>query len=276
MSATKDILQGNPLRSPIHPALVHLPVALFPLALLLDLASWTFSGSTTGVVRAAYYSHLLGLGTAALAAPFGFADYASIRRDHPARKNATRHLLLNVAALVIFAGSAWLRRHAPDASPTPLLPLLGTAVGVAVLSYSGYLGGRIVYDDGIAVGRHRRRADLPADTVVVTGDERQLCVGEESALSGGRTLRTRVNGTVVTIACAGGKLHAFQEFCTHRFGPLSEGKIDGCEIMCPWHRSRFDLRTGKVTAGPAKEDLRTFHVEARDGKIWITAPKREK
>jgi nitrite reductase/ring-hydroxylating ferredoxin subunit len=81
-----------------------------------------------------------------------------------------------------------------------------------------------------------------------------------------------INGTVMVVARIDSRLHAMQEFCTHRYGPLSEAAIDGCELICPWHRSRFDVRNGKVTAGPAKIDLRTFKVESRDGKIWIEVP----
>jgi nitrite reductase/ring-hydroxylating ferredoxin subunit len=81
-----------------------------------------------------------------------------------------------------------------------------------------------------------------------------------------------VNGTTITIARIKGRVYAFQEFCTHRYGPLSEGAFEGNEVICPWHCSKFDVRTGKVTAGPAKVDLRTFGVEERDGKIWIEPP----
>jgi nitrite reductase/ring-hydroxylating ferredoxin subunit len=72
-----------------------------------------------------------------------------------------------------------------------------------------------------------------------------------------------------------GQAYAFQEFCTHRHGPLSEGAFEGTDVICPWHCSKFDVRTGKVTAGPAKIDLRTFRVEEREGKIWIEAPGKE-
>jgi nitrite reductase/ring-hydroxylating ferredoxin subunit len=65
------------------------------------------------------------------------------------------------------------------------------------------------------------------------------------------------------------ELFAFQEFCTHRFGPLSEGAFDGFNLQCPWHNSCFDVRTGKVTNGPAKVDLKTFKMETRDGKIGV-------
>jgi 3-phenylpropionate/trans-cinnamate dioxygenase ferredoxin subunit len=41
--------------------------------------------------------------------------------------------------------------------------------------------------------------------------------------------------------------HATQASCTHMFAPLVRGRIvDGCEIQCPFHRARFDVRTGEV------------------------------
>lgn len=41
--------------------------------------------------------------------------------------------------------------------------------------------------------------------------------------------------------------YATQASCTHLFAPLGKGKIvDGCKIQCPFHRARFDIRTGKV------------------------------
>jgi nitrite reductase/ring-hydroxylating ferredoxin subunit len=36
------------------------------------------------------------------------------------------------------------------------------------------------------------------------------------------------------------------------------------------------VRTGKITSGPAKMDLRTFRVETRDGRIWVERPRDPK
>ena len=77
----------------------------------------------------------------------------------------------------------------------------------------------------------------------------------------------------MTIAKIDNQLFGFQEFCTHRYGPLSEGCFDGFNIECPWHKSRFDVRTGKVTHGPAKIDLKTFRIEVREGKTSLEVPK---
>lgn len=41
--------------------------------------------------------------------------------------------------------------------------------------------------------------------------------------------------------------YATQSKCTHLFASMAKGKVvDGCKIQCPFHRARFDIRTGKV------------------------------
>jgi len=282
MATVKELFEGKPLRNPLHPALVHLPIALFPLSVLLDVASWIFAdaGNGTILVHGAFVCIIAGLAGGLLAGVVGFVDYTDIRSDHPAKKTATLHLTLNLIALALFGISAGLRNGAPGdegVAKTSMVPLLASVAGLALLSYSGYLGGHLVYGDGIAVGRHRRRTRTPDATIVVQeGDRRIGAVGQavpvadDAALREGETLRVDVAGVIVTIARVNGSPYAFQEFCTHRYGPLSEGELRGCEVVCPWHNSRFDVRTGKITNGPARVDLRTFRVESRDGKIWVS------
>lgn len=273
MTALKDILEGKPVRSPLHPALVHLPIALFPLSVLLDLASWVWPRPEWQLVPAAFVSLVAGIVTGLLAAVAGVVDYTEIRADHPAKRKATVHMVLNVAAIGLFALGAGLRFGDLQEISTPGAPLLVSLIGLAILSYSGYLGGHLVYNEGIAVGRHRRATRLPATTIKATEREgAYLAVAAEDTLPEGGTLRVDAEGTVVTLTRAEGQLHAFQEFCPHRYGPLSEGEVVGCEIVCPWHRSRFDVRTGEVTQGPAKVGLRTFGVQVRDGRIWVEMP----
>lgn len=276
MPALKDILEGKPLRTPLHPALVHLPVALFPLSVLLDVASWLFPHAGLFLVRGAFLALAGGLVTAIFAAVFGMIDYTEIRSDHPAKKTATLHMVLNLVAVGLFALGAGLRFGDLETARTAPLPLAISLLALGVLGYSGYLGGHLVYNDGIGVGRHRRDTRLPESTVAASAaGAPSVPVGDASALREGETLRADIDGTIVTVARVGGQVCAFQEFCTHRFGPLSEGKLEGHNVVCPWHRSSFDVRTGHVTSGPAKINLRTFRAEIRDGRIWIEAPKPE-
>jgi nitrite reductase/ring-hydroxylating ferredoxin subunit len=69
-------------------------------------------------------------------------------------------------------------------------------------------------------------------------------------------------GTVAVFSVAG-RLCATQAACTHRGGPLNEGGLDGSTVTCPWHGSQFDVCTGAVVRGPAREPLKTYRVEVQ-------------
>ena len=269
----KRLLQGRPLKHPLHPLLIHFPIGLFLLNMVLDWLTWIGPDSAM-LATGAFASIGLGLLTAAIAAVPGFADYSDIRRDHPAKRTATAHMLLNLWAVTLYAVNFAVRWEQGVLSPTPPLPLALSVMGMAIIGASGWLGGTMVYDDGIAVGRHRRATPLPRDTVRVSGEgdaEGYLDVVAASEFGEHETLRAEVNGHVMTIARVGGELFAFQEFCTHRFGPLSEGTFHDGQVMCPWHRSCFDVRTGAVTAGPAEVPLKIFDVRVRNGRILARA-----
>ncbi len=280
----KDFLEGKPLRHPVHPMLVHFPIGLFILSLLLDLASLAFP-SVPNLVRDSFYAMLVGIITALFAAVPGFVDYTDIRSDHPAKRTATAHMTLNLLVVALYGINLGVRSSMLADSKIPLLPLVLSLVGVALLSASGYLGGRLVYDEGISVGRHKRRTPTPEDTLHFSAahfaqneqsDVVFIPVPEAERLQEKETLRAEIDGQVITIAKIDNHFYGFQEFCTHRFGPLSEGSFEGFNVQCPWHNSCFDVRTGKVTNGPAKVDLQTFKVEMRDGKICVGIPPKNR
>jgi nitrite reductase/ring-hydroxylating ferredoxin subunit/uncharacterized membrane protein len=268
----KALLQGKPFGHPLHPALVHLPIGLLVFSLLLDVASWLVDDGNA-LVRGAFYAMLFGVATALAAAIPGFVDWADIRADHPAKKTATTHMLLNLAAVGLFGVNLLIRFGQQADERTSVLPLLLSLAGIGIISVSGYLGGTLVYDEGIAVGRHRRKTPTPQRTIAVKPKDSDgfVAVADADSLAEGETLRVKVDGTVMTVVRVGSGVFAFQEYCTHRFGPLSDGALLDGEVECPWHRSRFDVRTGKVTQGPAQLDLKTFDAVLRDGKIFVRA-----
>jgi len=272
----KDFLEGKPLRHPLHPMLVHFPIGLFILSLLLDLGSLAFP-LTPNLVREAFYAMLLGVIGALIAAVPGLVDYTDIRNDHPGKRIATAHLTLNLIVVGLYGINLGVRSSTLDALKTPVGSLILSLVGLTLLSVSGYLGGRLVYSEGISVGRHKRRTPTPENTLHLTRDETGdagfVPVPQAESLGDRETLRVEIDAQVIAIAKLDGNFYAFQEFCTHRFGPLSEGDFKGFDVECPWHNSCFDVRTGKVTNGPAKVDLKTFRIERRDGKICVGVPR---
>lgn len=273
----KDILEGKPLRHPLHPFLVHFPIGLFTLSLLLDIGAQIWPG-VAGLREGARYSMAAGVLMALLAAMPGFVDYTDIRRDHPARKIATTHMLLNLLVVGLYAVNLGVRSFESAPHASSWLPLILSLTAFSLLAVSGHLGGKLIFDNGIGVGRHRRKTHLPEETIHVSAEAKApdnfIIVANDSDLAEGETFRADVQGNIITIARFDGQLFAFQEFCTHRFGPLSEGCLSNGEVECPWHRSRFDLRTGRVTHGPAKENLKTFPVKAHQGKIVVQVPTR--
>jgi uncharacterized membrane protein/nitrite reductase/ring-hydroxylating ferredoxin subunit len=274
----KDFLEGKPLRHPIHPMLVHFPIGLFLLSLLLDLASLAFP-SVPDLVGDSFYAMLAGVIFSLIAAVPGFVDYTDIRSDHPGKRTATTHMILNLIVVAFYGINLGLRSSTINDPKISLMPLILSLLGITLLSVSGYLGGKLVYDEGIAVGRHKRCTPTPETTIhfsIATGNREGdlvfVPIPEAQQLGDRETLRVEIDDQVMTIAKIDNQLFAFQEFCTHRYGPLSEGCFDGFNMQCPWHNSRFDVRTGKVTQGPAKVDLKTFKVETRNGRIWVGVP----
>jgi nitrite reductase/ring-hydroxylating ferredoxin subunit/uncharacterized membrane protein len=273
----KDLLQGKPFKHPLHPALVHYPIALFLLSLLFDSAT-IFAGAGNSLVLAAFYTLLFGLVMALLAAVPGFLDWYDIRPDHRGKRTATTHMLLNLTAVGLYSASLFLRYSQLNLANTATVPFLLSLVALGILFVSGYLGGSLVYNEGIAVGWYRRRTKMPDKTVEMapTGQPGELVpIIPADRLGEGQTVRAEIAGHVMVIARIEDEYYAFQEFCTHRFGPLSEGESDHYRVMCPWHRSCFDVRTGQVVQGPATVDLKTYEVRVRDGQLHVRVPPEE-
>lgn len=64
--------------------------------------------------------------------------------------------------------------------------------------------------------------------------------------------------------------YATDDVCTHGDASLSEGDIDGDEIVCPFHLGRFDIRSGEATVAPCVEALRCHRlVMADDGALYL-------
>jgi len=66
-----------------------------------------------------------------------------------------------------------------------------------------------------------------------------------------------------------GEVFAIDDTCTHQDASLADGWLAGCEVECPLHASKFDLRTGQVDAPPAKVGVRAHRATVTDGEIWV-------
>jgi catalase len=73
----------------------------------------------------------------------------------------------------------------------------------------------------------------------------------------------------ISVANVGAALVAFDDLCTHRQCSLAQGVLDGQVITCPCHGSQFDVTTGEVVRGPAKEPLRTYQARWDGGRVVV-------
>ena len=85
-----------------------------------------------------------------------------------------------------------------------------------------------------------------------------------------------VNGQNICVANVEGKYYAIGSICTHEGGPLADGSLEGYEVECPWHNSKFDVRTGEVTSPPASEPEPAYEVKVDGNNILIKTQGKSK
>ena len=138
---TKAGISGHPL----HPMLVVFPIGLWVFSFAADLIY--LSTNNAAWIPVAYYTMAGGILGAAAAAVPGAIDLFSITRAET-RRTGLWHMVINVTVLVLFVVNLWLRSH--DQAPASGLVWL-SAISVVLLGVSGWLGGEMVYRQGVAV-----------------------------------------------------------------------------------------------------------------------------
>ena len=76
-------------------------------------------------------------------------------------------------------------------------------------------------------------------------------------------------GQKIAVFNLGGSFYAIEDTCPHRGGPLSEGSIAGDEVTCPWHGSRFNVKTGAFLTPPARQGVKSFPVRVAGNDVEL-------
>ena len=145
---------------PIHPMLVPFPIALWIFSLASDfIYLFGFGGPVWKDI--ALYTMVAGVGGGLAAAVPGYLDYRAITEPLTV-KIAQRHMIINFSLVLLFSVNVLLRL---SSGPHILAPVFLSAVGIAGLVISGWLGGELVYVKGVGVedqrvssGPQKRRA----------------------------------------------------------------------------------------------------------------------
>ncbi len=97
--------------------------------------------------------------------------------------------------------------------------------------------------------------------------------GALESLPPGKKKCVEVGAFSVALVNLEGTVHAIDNNCPHRGGPLSSGDLMGTELWCPLHAWPFDLRTGKCTLFEHAQ-VRVFDVRVEAGRILVAAQGR--
>jgi nitrite reductase/ring-hydroxylating ferredoxin subunit/uncharacterized membrane protein len=251
--ALKNLLHGTTiLGHPLHPALTDVPLGAWTVGVIAD---WLAIGTSAVPESTGDLALGIGLGGAALSAATGYTDFHETYGHE--RRIAVSHGLIMTIVVVLEAVSLGLRWGGGPSAHTIAVVL--ASIGLALVLAGAYLGGHLTFGLGTMVNR-TAFLEMPEDFVAV-GPAAEFVEGKMTCVKAGNlaVLVTRLNGDLFAIA----------NTCSHAGGPLNEGALEGDSVICPWHGSRFSVRDGRVTGGPA-----TFHqpellVREHDGMVEV-------
>jgi len=133
---------------PLHPMLVHFPIAAWSAAVAMDLSTRIWRVPVLAVIGSGCVT--VGLSMGALAMIAGYIDYAGLPSQHPAEKTAITHMSVMAAAWFLFLISLTLRGFVPQSNPSIGVMCVDLA-GFIVMLFGAWLGGSLVYHFKVGV-----------------------------------------------------------------------------------------------------------------------------
>ena len=98
----------------------------------------------------------------------------------------------------------------------------------------------------------------------------KIIVGKTSDIPAGKMQKVSADGKEILVINVDGNYYAMDDTCTHAGASLSEGKLEGPVLTCDWHGAKFDCKTGKLHAFPAKiRDLSSYKVVVESDNVFL-------
>jgi nitrite reductase/ring-hydroxylating ferredoxin subunit/uncharacterized membrane protein len=243
--------------------LVSFPFAFLTGAFLFNAASRYLKKPE--LARTGGHLTAAGIGAGLLAGVPGAVDYFSVVPPNSSGSTrATKHAIANITALTLF-GLSWALRRGRGATGATLT---AQAAGVGMMSVGGWMGGTLVYRNQIGVDHRYADAGKWQETTL-DPTEQGLVRVSDSDLGVNQMKLVRAAGARVVVARTEEGYAAFDDRCTHKGGPLSDGALICGTVQCPWHGSQFDVETGEVKCGPAKKEIATYEVKESNNQVLL-------
>lgn len=151
-------IAAGPYGHPFHPMLVTVPIGAWVVSLAFDVAS-QWAGEAEVLAKGSFWLIGAGILGALAAALFGLLDLLAIPRGTKAFAVGLTHMAINLVVVGLFVVSFALRRGELDSGAVDAVPLAVSAVAVALLGVSGWLGGELSYRYGVRVADEETQAE---------------------------------------------------------------------------------------------------------------------
>ena len=248
---------------PIHPILVPFPLAFLIGALVFDILGLIYDKDSFFVTGK--YLSIAGIISALGAAIPGIIDYTStVPPKSSAKKRATKHGLINITAVILFS-IAVINKY--DSANFSLIIILEVA-GLICLGIGGWMGGTLSYRNQIGVDIRYANAGK-WNEIKLESAHGNYEVAKMDELKSNQMKLIRVGDKRIVLGKTEKGFFAFDDFCTHKGGSLAGGALICGTVQCPWHGSQFDVESGKLKAGPAKKNIKTYQIKEKEGKIYL-------
>jgi nitrite reductase (NADH) small subunit len=89
-------------------------------------------------------------------------------------------------------------------------------------------------------------------------------------MSPGESRVVEVDAMEFAVFNVDGRFHVLSNICPHVGGPLGEGTLDGCQVVCPWHGWRFDVTNGGNTLG--RKSAQCFACQVEGDWLCVEVP----
>jgi nitrite reductase/ring-hydroxylating ferredoxin subunit/uncharacterized membrane protein len=253
-TTARNVLDGVWFEAPLHPALTDVPVGSWTAALIFD--GLDAATGSRAMKNAADASLVVGVVGALAAATTGLSDWRYLSGG--SRRMGVAHGLMNTLALLLNVVSLVLR-----ATGRRNAGRLTFLAGYSISGAAAHIGGELSYKYALRVNRNVFGGSGPDEFTTVL---------DEDELSQDGMRRVEANGVGILLSrSSSGNICAISATCNHFGGPLEQGDREGDTVVCPWHKSRFDLCSGEAIDGPAVFAQSRYEVRARDGRIEVKA-----
>lgn len=99
----------------------------------------------------------------------------------------------------------------------------------------------------------------------------KIIVGKTSDIPEGKMTHITAGGKEILVTNVKGRYYATSNICTHAGAELHDGgELDGKELTCPWHGSKWDITTGDLIWFPQKlQPLGSYKITLEDDTIYM-------